>query len=349
MFFSHTREAMVYNIMRCIQKDRSKERGSMFTIRIGENEAGQRLDRFLRKYFAGAPLSAVYRIIRRDLKVNGRRAKEDTVLAEGDELSVYLTDAQMAEFVKPVRVREAKRTFRIIYEDENILIAGKPKGLLTHGDAKEKKNTLVNQVCGYLQSRGEYDPARELTFSPAPVNRLDRNTTGLVVFGKTAEALRVLTEVIRNREQVRKIYLALVSGRLEEEMRITDPLKKDPKTNRVTVTDAEDPSGQPAETLIRPVITGERFSLAEAELITGRTHQIRVHLASRGFPIAGDAAYGDPGVNGRLRKMNIRSQLLHACRLEFGSLPAPLEYLSGKVFEMQPPGPFQKAQKELTE
>ena len=336
--------------MLCVVAMRTiRERGCMFTIRIGENEAGQRLDRFLRKYFAGAPLSAVYRIIRKDLKVNGKRAGKELMLSEGDELTVYLTDAQLKDFAKPVRRREAKRSFRIIYEDESVLIAGKPKGLLTHGDSREKSNTLVNQVCSYLQGKGEYDPARELTFAPAPANRLDRNTTGLVVFGKTAEALRALTEVIRDREQVRKFYLALVSGRLEEEMRITDPLKKDPESNRVSITAAGDPEGQAAETLVRPVVTGERFSLAEAELVTGRTHQIRVHLASRGFPIAGDAAYGDPKINAQLRKMRITSQLLHAYRLQFGELPHPLEKISGKTFEMQPPELFRRAQKELSE
>ena len=166
----------------------------MVKIMIGENEAGQRVDRFLRKYLGGAPLSAIYRIIRKDLKVNGRRVREDTLLTLGDEVTLYMTQEQLEASRKPARTRpSARRQFQIVYEDDQVLIVSKPKGLLVHGDAKEKKNTLTNQVCGYLQERGEYDPSREKTFTPAPANRIDRNTSGLVIFGKTAPALRNLT------------------------------------------------------------------------------------------------------------------------------------------------------------
>ena len=137
----------------------------MVKVEIGSNDAGQRLDRFLRKYLKRAPLSAVYKIIRKDLKLNGKRAKEDTVLKEGDVLSLFIDEEKLSELTKEPPKRRAKRQFTIAYEDDNVLIVGKPWGLLTHGDSHEKKNTLMNQVCGYLQDKGQYDPAGEKSYT----------------------------------------------------------------------------------------------------------------------------------------------------------------------------------------
>lgn len=316
----------------------------MITIMIGENEAGQRADRFLRKYLHGAPLSAVYRIIRKDMKVNGKRVKEDTRLEVGDEVTLYMTQEQVDACAKPIRrQKSAARQFRVIYEDDQVLIVSKPAGLLVHGDANEKSRTLINQVCGYLQEKGEYEPGRSRTFTPSPANRIDRNTSGLVMFGKTAPALRALTQLIRQREGVRKFYLAIAAGQIAEPMVLTDRLTKDEEANRVRAAKA----GQAAETRIRPVRTGREFSLIEAELITGRTHQIRVHLAEAGHPLAGDPKYGDPQVNKICRKHDISSQLLHAYRLQFGELDQPLQELSNKTIEAQPPRAFAKAAEDL--
>jgi 23S rRNA pseudouridine955/2504/2580 synthase len=163
----------------------------MVNVEIGSNDAGQRLDRFLRKYLKKAPLSAVYKIIRKDLKVNGKRAKEDTVLEEGDVLTFYVAEDRLNELTKEPVKHRAKRQFAIAYEDENVLIVNKPKGLLTHGDANEKKNTLMNQVCGYLQDKGEFDPSGEKTFTPSPVKkhfiigRITENTTPTPLRAKT--------------------------------------------------------------------------------------------------------------------------------------------------------------------
>ena len=319
----------------------------MINIVISDNEAGQRTDRFLRKYLGGAPLSAIYRIIRKDLKVNGRRVHEDTPLAAGDELTLYLTEEQLRSYRKPAKRRPAaKKQFRVIYEDAQVLIVSKPSGLLVHGDKTEKSNTLINQVCGYLQEKGEYDPGRERTFTPAPANRIDRNTSGLVIFGTTAPALRELTKLIRQRDGIRKFYLAIAAGQITEEMILTDALHKDADTNQVSVAQESD-GGQTSETRIRPIHIGKRFSLVEAELITGRTHQIRVHLAKAGHPLAGDPKYGDPQVNAICRKYNVSSQLLHAYRLQFGQLDQPLQELSGKTIEAEPPRAFQQAAEEL--
>lgn len=164
----------------------------MINLTITENQGNQRLDRFLKKYFDGAPLSRIYKMIRKDIKINGRRGKEDTLLLPGDQLTLYITESEAASMQKPKKIIRVKRQFKIAYEDENIIVVEKPFGLLTHGDRTEKKNHLANQVIDYLIETGAYQPRLDKTFSPAPANRLDRNTTGLVVFGKNAAALQEL-------------------------------------------------------------------------------------------------------------------------------------------------------------
>ena len=212
----------------------------MVDFKITENEAGQRLDRFLRKYMKRAPLSMIYKTIRKDVKVNGKRAHEDTILQEGDQLSLYIPEEKLNDLTRQQTHRRVKRQFRIAYEDENLLIVEKPSGLLTHGDSREKKNTLANQVCGYLQEKGEFDPSKEKSFVPSPVNRLDRNTTGLVIFGKNAETLRSFTRYIRERQYVSKYYVTLVKGNLKEKLVLRDRIAKDHGTNISQVTDDAD-------------------------------------------------------------------------------------------------------------
>ena len=198
----------------------------MIKITITENQGNQRLDRFLKKYFDRAPLSHIYKLIRKDVKVNGKRQKEDAMLAAGDELTIYLSeeDAKALQTVK--KHVKAKRQFRIAYEDENVLVCEKPFGLLTHGDHTEKKNHLANQVVDYLIQTGAYQPRLEKTFTPAPANRLDRNTTGLVIFGKHAPALQELNRMIRTKDTVRKLYLTIVCGKLEKPMRMRAKMTK---------------------------------------------------------------------------------------------------------------------------
>lgn len=310
-----------------------------FTIQ--KNDAGQRLDRFLKKYLSKAPLSRVYTLIRKDCRINGKRCAENYMLQEGDVLSLFLTDAEIADYTAPQGKRNAKRQFSVIYEDENILIVSKPFGLLVHGDGKEKKDTLANQVIAYLIESGAYSPRTERSFTPSPVHRLDRNTTGLVVFGKSAEALRQLSAMFRSRTAVSKYYLTIVSGELKNELRLKDSLEKDEKTNTVSVLSAEEGSGKLIETIARPIAGNEAYTLIEAELVTGRSHQIRVHLKSAGYPLIGDAKYGDRRVN-RFAEQNfgLSTQLLHAYRLRFNEAPPGLEYLKGKSFTSPPPPAF---------
>lgn len=307
----------------------------MVKITIEDNEAGQRLDRFLKKYYNQAPLSAIYKMIRKDVKLNGKRATQETMLSAGDELTVYITDEQNASFHRDKVIKRSRKSFRIAYEDENILIAEKPFGLLTHGDEHEKKNHLTNQVISYLVDKGEYVPGREKTFTPSPANRLDRNTTGLVLFGKTAGALRAANRMIREEGCVSKYYITVVDGHMPEPLKLKDRMEKDPSTNTVRVLESDEEAGKLMETNAVPLaygsLGGEDFTLVEVELITGRTHQIRAHLAKAGYPVIGDTKYGKRKTNELVEKrFKLTTQLLHAYKLVFLKGEGELSYLTGK-------------------
>ena len=324
----------------------------MIKLIINENQGGQRLDRFLKKYFDKAPLSHIYKMIRKDVKVNGKRMAAESMLSAGDELTLYISEENARALQKPLRQVKAKKQFVIAYEDENILAAEKPFGLLTHGDRTEKKNHLANQVMDYLIEKGEYNPRIDRTFSPAPANRLDRNTTGLVLFGKNAEALKELNRLIRERNCINKYYLTIVCGRLEKPLELCDRMTKDESLNMTSVIPLETEEGKVMETYAFPLeygrLDGRWFTLTEVKIVTGRTHQIRAHLANAGFPLLGDVKYGSPAVNRwASSKFGLNTQLLHAQRLEFadcGDSPM-LKYLNGKTIEAELPENFARIKK----
>ena len=351
----------------------------MREIKITSNDAGRRLDRFLRKYLKNASLGEIYKLIRKDIKVDGRRRDQSYMLNEGEVLTMYMADDVIAKFTgeneakhsRQSSTQRAKRQFRIIYEDADVLIVSKPYGLLTHGDSHEKKNHLANQVRDYLIEKGEYDPRSERVFSPAPANRLDRNTTGLVLFGKTAAALKALNEAIRE-DLTDKYYMTIACGILDEDMRLTGSLTKDEQANKVSIVAADDNArSRSVITEVHPVrafrIEGNLdATLVEVLLVTGRSHQIRAHLASIGHPLAGDVKYAaafSPGqVSPRIRqtaaspqdirsinecfarRYHITTQLLHAYRISFASegLPEAIEYLAGRSFTAPLPPAFEK-------
>ena len=324
----------------------------MIKLIINENQGGQRLDRFLKKYFDKAPLSHIYKMIRKDVKVNGKRMAAESMLSAGDELTLYISEENASALQKPPRQVKAKKQFVIAYEDENILAAEKPFGLLTHGDRTEKKNHLANQVMDYLIEKGEYNPRIDRTFSPAPANRLDRNTTGLVLFGKNAEALKELNRLIRERNCINKYYLTIVCGRLEKPLELCDRMTKDESLNMTSVIPLETEEGKVMETYAFPLeygrLDGRWFTLTEVKIVTGRTHQIMAHLANAGFPLLGDVKYGSPAVNRwASSKFGLNTQLLHAQRLEFadcGDSPM-LKYLNGKTIEAELPENFARIKK----
>lgn len=315
----------------------------MVNVEIRRNEAGQRLDRFMKKYLVNAPLSYIYRAIRKDVKVNGKRSTQDSVLEEGDVVSLYLSEEELSKLTERPARRKAKRQFQIAYEDENIIAVEKPYGLLTHGDRTEKKNHLANQVVDYLIETGAYSPRAEKTFVPASVNRLDRNTTGLVLFGKNAAAVKELNSAIRERTALSKFYLTIVSGEMQGPVVLKDRMTKDRERNIVSIVSGENGEGKVMETVARPVAVRNGFSLAEVEILTGRTHQIRVQLAGAGYPLLGDPKYGDRTVNRKAKaEFGLGAQLLHAYRLKFGRLGGGLEYLCGLEIRAELPDEFRK-------
>ncbi len=301
----------------------------MIEIKVTENESRQRLDRFLKKYLAKAPLSLIYKMIRKDIKLNGHRAKEDTMLVTGDVINVYLSEEEVASLSEKQTRVAAKRQFTICYEDENLIVVNKPFGLLVHGDSVEKKDTLANQVVDYLIEQGSYSPRNERTFTPSPVHRLDRNTTGLVVFGKNSQALRVLSSMLKEGGGVKKFYYTIVFGQLTETLHLKGKLYKDEGQNKSTVLPQTSSKGKYIETIARPLAAQNGYTVVEVELVTGRSHQIRAHLQSAGYPLIGDTKYGKGSVNSTLRKrIDLSTQLLHAGRLEICDAPSPLDYLN---------------------
>lgn len=311
----------------------------MIKIEIKKNDEKQRLDRFLKKYLNKAPLSHIYKMIRKDVKVNGKRAKIETELHEDDIVELYLSDTLIEKYREAKKVFRVSKQFKVAYEDDELIVVNKPFGLLTHGDAVEKKNTLANQVCNYLISTGDYVPSREQTFVPSPVNRLDRNTTGLVIFGKTADSLKKLNQMIKNRDEIEKYYLTIVSGEMREPIELVGKLIKDEISNTVTVLSEEQEEGKTIETIARPLKIANGYTLVEVELVTGRTHQIRAHLQNAGFPIIGDVKYGDFRVNKDVqRKYDLSTQLLHAYRVVIrgieviGELPTNFADIKTDIF-----------------
>ena len=310
----------------------------MIEIIITENQGGQRLDRFLKKYFDKAPLSLIYKMIRKDVKVNGKRSTKEAMIQAGDRLAVYLSEEEAKALQTQKKRVRAKRQFSIAYEDENLLIAEKPFGLLTHGDKTEKKNHLANQVVDYLIEKGEYNPRADRTFAPAPAGRLDRNTTGLVMFGKNAPALQELNRLIREKDAIGKYYLTIVSGHMTRPLQLRDRMTKDEKKNMISVLPEESDEGKLMETMAWPVQTaqhnGKWYTLVKVEIITGRTHQIRAHLARAGYPVIGDTKYGSPAINRMMQQaFGLNTHLLHAWQLEFRNPAGVLADLAGKTVE----------------
>jgi 23S rRNA pseudouridine955/2504/2580 synthase len=304
----------------------------MKEIIVDKVNSGQKAEKFVRRFLSEAPLGYIYKAFRKkDIKANGHWIHKDYVLQEGDVVRVYVTDQQLADFLKPREATKAPLTFPIVYESENVLIVDKPSGLLVIGDEEEKRNTLARKVLDYLYYKNEFDPNHHV-FVPSPAHRLDRNTAGLVVFGKTDAALKQLEELFKERTQLEKRYTALVAGVLMGEGDINAPLKKNPESGLVTVASTKD-GGKDALTKYVVKESFEDSTLVEAELVTGRTHQIRVHFASIKHPLIGDGKYGDFAVN-RLYKAQygFDHQFLHATSISFKNVTGTLQELSGKTF-----------------
>ena len=261
---------------------------------IGKNDAGQRLDRWLAKTLPLLPVPLAQKYIRlKRVKVNGKGSQRDVRLQLGDILQLYIND----EFFEQPREENAflsvfKPHLDIVYEDENLMLLNKRPGLLCHADEHEKVNTLITHIQAYLYQKKEWNPRDEHSFTPALCNRIDRNTGGIVMAAKNAETLRILNQKIRDRE-IAKFYLAIVHGRMKPSQgKLEGFLLKDEDQAQVKVFSRPVPGGKSAATLYKTLRTAGGLSLVECELLTGRTHQIRVHMAHTGHPLIGDFLYG---------------------------------------------------------
>ena len=300
----------------------------MISYLITKKDANQRVDKFVKKQLNDAPLSFIYKIFRKkDVKVNSHWVKIDYILKENDELKIYVSDEQLKEFSSPKDIYNLKFSHEIIYEDENILIINKPRHLLVHGDNKEKKYTLANEVISYLYNKGEYNG--ENGYVPSPTHRLDRNTSGAIIFAKNLISQQELEELFKDKKEIEKHYYALSYGKAKESDTISLPLLKDPNTNLVKV----DKKGKEAITIYNLVDYKDNYSLLDVNLITGRTHQIRVHLSNKNLPIVGDNKYGNFEINKKfLKEYKFSDQFLHAYKISFKDIKGHLSYLSNKTF-----------------
>lgn len=303
----------------------------MIQILISENDANQRLDKFLRKYLNDAPLSLLYRWLRSNrIKVNRKKPDIDYLLQIDDKLELFISEEEIAALHAPKKIQRRQVTLDIIYEDKHILIVNKPEGIVVQEDGEGI--SLTQDVQSYLARKGDYRPNQSNGFAPYPAHRLDRNTTGLVVFGKTFPALQALNLMFKEHERIEKSYVALVKGYVKKAGDIEAPLLKDESIGRVRIGSIA-AGALSAFTHYEPIQNFAECSLVRVIIKTGRTHQIRVHLASIDHPIAGDSKYGDFEWNKSLQKQfGWKIPFLHAAQLTFVDCPAPLDYLQGQSF-----------------
>ena len=308
----------------------------MRELTVGKNDAGQRLDRFITKSLPLLPGALLQKYIRlKRIKVNGARAQRDQRLQEGDVLQLYIND----EFFDQPREDNLFLTlFRpvldVVYEDENILLVNKRPGMVVHADETEKVQTLINHIQAYLYQKREWNPRKENAFTPALCNRIDRNTGGLVIAAKNAEALRIINEKIRAGE-IRKNYLCITLGRPEPpEGTIRCFLLKDEEKKTVRVYHKPVPGGKTAVTHYRTLESRGELTLAEVELETGRTHQIRASFADLGCPLLGDGKYGRGDVNRRYGETR-QALWAYAVTFQFPTDAGALSYLKGRRFTVE--------------
>ncbi len=320
----------------------------MKEIKITVNEHNQRMDKFLKKFLPKASSGFIYKMLRKKrIKLNHSKANPNDIINEGDKVQFYISEDTLKKFQNEKTIDNIPVTFGIIYEDSNILLINKPKGLLSHSASFKDNDTVVKQLISYLYKKGEYIPSEEKTFIPSICNRLDRNTSGIIIGGKNHITLQVMNEIIKS-NKIKKVYRCIVKGTLNKQIELKDYLIKDTKNNKVSISNKSTLNSKEIHTIIRPIKSNEGFTLLEVELITGRTHQIRLHLSATGYPIIGDQKYGERKTNDYFKDtFKLTSQFLHGYKIKFFEVNSPLQYLSNKQFEAQMNEKLTKIQKNL--
>ena len=306
----------------------------MKSFTVTKNDASVRLDRFITKNCPSLPTSLMFKYIRtKRIKVNGKRAEVNTRLNEGDNIDAYINDQFFVSSKPKYDFLSAPDKLDIVYEDENILLADKKQGLLVHPDKNEYNDTLIARIQHYLYNKGEYLPDAENSFRPALANRIDRNTGGIVIAAKNAETLRILCDKIKNRE-ISKKYLAVVHGTPKKPSDTLEGfLEKNESKNKVYLTSRKTADSLTIKTRYTVIDSKNGLSLLDIDLLTGRTHQIRAHMASIGHPLLGDGKYGKLAAD---KKLGFNRQALYSYRLEFcfKTDAGILNYLNGQSFHV---------------
>lgn len=307
----------------------------MKSFTINKNDSGQRLDKFVTKSVPMLPKTLLYKYIRiKRIKVNGKRAEISTRLLENDIVEMYINDEFFETAPQKYDFLKASKKLNIVYEDENIILCDKKAGVLCHPDDKEYNDTLIDRIKRYLYEKGEFDPQNESSFVPALVNRIDRNTGGIVIAAKNAESLRILNQKMKDRE-LHKFYLCIVHGTPKAKSGLLEGyLHKNEDKNIVKISKTQFGDSKEIRTKYSVLDSKNGLSLIEVELLTGRTHQIRAHFASIGHPLLGDGKYG---TNAQNKKYGYKKQCLYSYKLvfDFKSDAGILEYLNGREFTVQ--------------
>ncbi|MBO5278444.1 MAG: RluA family pseudouridine synthase [Lachnospiraceae bacterium] len=313
----------------------------MQTLIVKENEKGQRLDKLLSKYLNLAPKGFLYKMLRKkNITLNGKKAAGAEMLCLNDEIRLFLSDETIAKFSGNRQVAQTSIKPDILYEDKHIILFNKPENILSQ-KAKDSDISMVEVLISYLLEKGELTEADLKSFRPSVCNRLDRNTTGILAAGKSLVGLQALSAVFKERS-LSKYYLCLVKGEMKTEQLLDGFLCKNERTNTVTIRETPRTSEDlPIQTSYTPLAGNHELTLLKVKLITGRSHQIRAHLASTGHPIIGDPKYGEAKLNQYYgKKYQISAQLLHSYELYLPEFSGQLAYLSGKHITAPLPASF---------
>ena len=315
----------------------------MRQLTVHKNDENQRLDKYLKKYLKEAPGSFIYKMLRKkNIVLNGKKADGTEKLTAGDEIKLFFAEETLEKFTGEAAKTESekfpvKKDLEILFEDENLLILNKPAGELSQ-KAEAKDVSMNEYALGYLQETGAITEESLKVFKPSVCNRLDRNTSGILIVAKTYQAAREFGEALQRRT-VRKFYRCIVKGEVKKAETIDGYLWKDEKTNKVQIFKEKREGTSEIHTAYRPIKCENGLTLLEVHLITGRTHQIRAHLSSIGHSILGDPKYGDKKLS---EKWKVKYQLLHACRLELDGFTGEFAKYNGKIITAKVPKTFEK-------